>query len=358
MGDRHLLVVSIFAVLLLSANGDTVRAVEERGAVQTEMSAPLTEPGPLAVETIQFPDLKDAQRANRALPIKIHIAKEGGPFPVIILSHGGGGNLDANFAQAHHLATHGFAVLCTEHPGSNTEVLKRGFRIGENLKTMTRDSTEVLGRPKDVSFAIDRAEEWNRSHEKLRGRLDLEHIGVMGHSYGAYTTLVVCGARPVLDWLTPVVPPGKGLAPDLSDPRVDCGVALSPQGPGEPFFVEASFASLKKPLLGITGSRDIQQGGVPAENRRRSYELWPSGDKMLIWLANADHLAFSDPTGSGRIGLPSPSRDDAQPVTRAATLLFFRAHLKQDTGALKLLTVQTLRPYCRGKVDGLEVLIK
>lgn len=222
---------------------------------------------------------------------------------------------------------------------------------------MTRDSTEVLGRPKDISFALDRAEAWNKSHEKLRGRLDLEHIGVMGHSYGAYTTLVICGTRPALDWLTPVVPPGKGLAPDLSDPRVDCGVALSPQGPGEPFFIEESYATLKKPLLGITGSRDTQQGLEP-ENRRRGFELWPAGEKVFIWLANADHLAFSDPTGSGRIGLPSPSREDAQPVTRAATLLFLRGHLKKDAEALKLLTAATLKPYCRGKVDGLEFLTK
>jgi predicted dienelactone hydrolase len=285
----------------------------------------------------------------------VHIPKEGGPFPVVVLSHGGGGNRDANFAQARHLATHGFAVLCTEHPGSNTEVLRRGLRFNENLKAMTRDSTEVLGRPKDVSFVLDRAAEWNRDHERLRGKLDLGRIGMMGHSYGAYTTLVVCGARPALDWLTPAVPPGKGLAPDLSDPRVSCGVALSPQGPGEPFFTEEGYATIRTPLLGITGSRDQQQGLEP-ENRRRGFALWPAGKKTLVWLANAEHLAFSDPEGSGRKGLPSPTRADAQPVTRAATLLFFRAHLQKDDTALKQLTAEALRPYCRGKIDALEVL--
>jgi len=173
----------------------------------------LSLPGPLAVETIDFPDLKDAARDGRPLPVKVHLPDGDGPLPVVVLSHGGGGHRDANFAQARHLATHGFAVLCTEHPGSNTEVLKRGFRFAENLKSMTRDATEVLGRPKDVSFALDRAAEWNRDHERLRGRLDLGQVGMMGHSYGAYTTLVVCGARPALDWLTSPVPPGKGLAP-------------------------------------------------------------------------------------------------------------------------------------------------
>jgi predicted dienelactone hydrolase len=319
----------------------------------------LSAPGPLAAETIDFPDLKDAARDGRPLPVKVHVPEAGGPCPVVVLSHGGGGHRDANFAQAHHLATHGFVVLCTEHPGSNTEVLKRGFRITENLKSMTRDASEVLGRPKDVRFALDRAAEWNRDHERLRSRMDLARVGMMGHSFGAYTTLVVCGARPALDWLAPPVPPGKGLAPDLSDPRVSCGVALSPQGPGEPFFSEAGFATIRTPLLGITGSRDMQQGLDP-ENRRRGFALWPEGNKILLWLANADHTAFSDSTGAPgrRAMLPSAARDDAQPVARAATLLFFRAHLRKEEPAMKLLTAEALRPYCRGKVDSLEVLEK
>jgi predicted dienelactone hydrolase len=135
------------------------------------------------------------------------------------------------------------------------------------LRAMTRDSSEVLGRPKDVSFALDTAEEWNQTHPVLKGPVDLKHVGVIGHSFGAYTTLVTCEARPALDWLKPLVPPGKGLGPDLSDPRVAAGIALSPQGPGEPFFLEESYSTINRPLLGITGTRDQQQG-APPEHRK------------------------------------------------------------------------------------------
>ena len=51
----------------------------------------------------------------------------------------------------------------------------------------TRDADEVLGRPRDVRFAIDRADAWNRTHDILRGRLDLDRVGMMGQSFGAFS---------------------------------------------------------------------------------------------------------------------------------------------------------------------------
>jgi predicted dienelactone hydrolase len=344
-------------VLLGLAVGLVPAVPATAGAAGVPGGSDLAAPGALTVETVQFPDLVDAARAGRRVPIKVHVPTSGGPYPVVVLSHGAGGHWDANFAQVQHLASHGYAVLALEHVGSNTAVMKRSLRWMANLEAMTRDADEVLGRPRDVSFAIDRAEQWNRSHERLRGRLDPTRVGVLGHSFGAYTTLVVAGMRPALDWLVPTVPPGRGLGPDLRDRRVACGVALSPQGPGEPFFTEASYASLAVPLLGISGSRDEQQKARP-ENRRRAFALWPAGDKHLIWLANADHTAFSDSTGSGHAMLPSRSRADVQPVVRAATLAFFDACLKDDASARSRLTTAGLRPYLRGRVDAIEVMSK
>lgn len=310
--------------------------------------------GHFAVKSVAFDELADSARRGRRVPVKVHLPIAGGSCPVVVVSHGGGGNWDANFAQARHLASHGFAVLCLEHVGSNTGRLKAGIRFRDNLKAMTRDTAEVLGRPIDVRFALDRAAEWNRSHKDLKNRLDPGRIGVLGHSFGAFTALAVSGARPALDWLRPVVPPGKGLGPDLGDPRVTACVALSPQGPGEPFFLEDSFAGLARPVLGISGSQDRQQE-APPENRRRFFALSPPGDKIFIWLANADHLAFSDPSGSGRSGLPSRSRSGVQPIVRAATLLFFDHHLRGNRAAGWALSEETLRPLLGGVVDGLDI---
>lgn len=339
----------------------------------------------LAVEILEFPELIDAARpasppaetsrprllprlgedkpaapapSGRRVPIKVHVPATGGPYPLIVVSHGAGGDWDSHFGQAQDLAAHGYAVLCVEHVGSNREKLTKGLRPLKNVDAMIRDADEVLTRPKDVSFAIDRAAEWNATHARLKGRLDVAHVGVMGHSFGAFTTMVACGMRPALDWLTPRVGPGKGLGPDLRDARVACGVALSPQGVGEPFFVRESFASLRAPLLGISGTKDDQQAGQPAASRKDAFALWPKGENRFVWLANARHLDFTSAAGSGGRSLPSASRDDVQPVARAATLAFFDIHLKSSAAAAKTLTPEGLKPSLRGVVTSVEVLTK
>ena len=313
--------------------------------------------GPLTTRTIEFAGLSDPARGGRSVPVKVHVPLWSGPFPVVVVSHGAGGSWDANYAQARHLASHGYVVLALEHPASNGERLRQGMRFAANLRAMTRDASEVLGRPRDVTFALDQAAQWNQSHPELKGAFDFTRVAALGHSFGAYTVLAVCGARPALDWLEPRVEPGRGLGPDLSDPRVKACVALSPQGPGEPYFLEESFTTINRPVLAISGSRDEQQGATPA-NRRRFFELEPAGGKVLVWLVDADHPAFSDASGSRRTSLPSRSRSDVQPIARAATLLFLEAKLRGDADADARLSERGLQPLAHGAVKRVEVLRK
>jgi predicted dienelactone hydrolase len=301
-----------------------------------------------------------AESGGRPVHLKIHIPVSGGSLPLILISHGAGGNWDTHYAQAQHLATQGYAVFCIEHPGSNTERMKSTLRWFQNLKNMIYDSVEVLGRPKDVSFLIDRAAEWNLNHPRLRGRLDLTRIGVLGHSFGAYTVLALAGARPALDWIEPRVEPGKGLGPDLSDGRIQCGIALSPQAPGAPFFLKESYASIKTPILGISGTQDKQQNGEPPIARLEAFKLWPElkGRHAMVWITPAAHLDFTDSTGGDQHGRESETRADVQKVVRAAMTRFFASCLKKNSPPGPALNPESLQPYVGGKVSRVEVLVK
>lgn len=92
---------------------------------------------------------------------------------------------------------------------------------------------------------------------------------------------------------------------------------------------------MKQPLLGISGPQDRQQNGLSAENRKEGFSLWPRGAHKFNWLADAKHLDFTDSVGASRRALPSPTREDVQPLVRAAAVLYLNAHLKGDPESAK-----------------------
>jgi predicted dienelactone hydrolase len=188
--------------------------------------------------------------------------------------------------------------------------------------------------------------------------MDLGRIGVMGHSFGAFTTMVIAGMRPALDWIEPRVDTGKGLGPDLSDQRVKCGVALSPQAPGDPFFLPESYKTLRVPLIGISGTEDRQQNGEAPVARLDSFKLWPEmqGRNIFVWLANAAHLDFTDSTGGEQQGRSSKNRADVQRVVRVAILKFFNQCLRPEASQDPGITTDSLKPYLGGSVNRAEVL--
>ncbi|MEN8183348.1 MAG: hypothetical protein ABFS46_12525 [Myxococcota bacterium] len=249
------------------------------------------------------------------------------PSPLIVLSHGGAGHRGSYEYLAAHLARHGYVVAIPEHVGSSTRALLRGMwerRSGPRavLRAMAEDADEWRARPADVGFVIDRATRWNEADPDLRGGIDLGRVGVLGHSYGAYTALAVAGARVQLEG-TPV---------DLSDPRVDAMVALSPSGPGGwGWFREESYRSVEVPALLVTGSRDAVMPWQSGEWRKQAFDLMPPGPRYCLWLEGVTHLDFAD--------LPFQFRRAAtvHRIVEKTTTAFFDAHLRRDASARETL---------------------
>ncbi len=294
-------------------------------------------PGPYTVRTHECLDLVDEKRQSRPVPLRIYFPAEQEQYPLIVMSHGGGGNTLSMEYQAKHMASYGYVVACPEHVFSNSQRLKYFMRkeggdlsFVKALHAVTVDARSVLGRPKDIRFVIDQMLVLARSDGPLKDKINARKIGMMGHSFGAYTTMVICGAQPVLDYLEPAS--GTGLAGDLSDDRVAFGFAMSPQSPKTVYFNEKSYQTIDRPLVCLTGSRDVQKSfdgeRMKPQARWEVLRLLPEGEKHFVWLKNADHLSFADNRSTKF--LPSLSRGDVQRITRSLMVIFSEYYLKDD----------------------------
>src|SRR5208282_1230123 len=176
-------------------------------------------PGPWPVKTALL-DWKDAQR-NRDVPVKIYYpdAPEQ-KFPVIIFSHGLGGSREGYAYLGQYWAGFGYVCVHLQHVGSDNALWQSvpPAQAMAALRKATVLPENLFNRPLDVSFAIDQLEKLDKDDPLFKGRLDLDHIGLAGHSFGAYTTLAVAGEV----FVTPRGPP---LA--LPDRRVKAAITMS-----------------------------------------------------------------------------------------------------------------------------------
>lgn len=149
----------------------------------------IREPGKMAFTTkqIQLVDQKRDRRFYVDLYIPEH--QKPGKIPVMVISHGLASQPEDFIRAGEIFASHGFFVAMPQHPGSDLQHLQalltgREFEVFERL--------EFINRPLDIQFLIDELERRNIS--EFGDRLNLEAVGVGGHSFGGYTALALAGA--------------------------------------------------------------------------------------------------------------------------------------------------------------------
>ena len=113
-----------------------------------------------------------------------------GETPVVAHSHGLASNPESRRRQAAHMASYSYVVALPQHLGSDT-IQVENFQAGLSREIFL--NTEFIDRPQDISYVIDELE--RRNQAEFGGRLDLENVGVAGHSFGGYTALAVAGAQ-------------------------------------------------------------------------------------------------------------------------------------------------------------------
>ena len=99
--------------------------------------------------------------------------------PLVLFSHGGGGNARQYGWIANRLAAAGFVVAAPDHPGSTT---------GD---ASAHGAVALWNRPGDLTSVLTSLLE----DEALATRIDAARVGVLGFSAGGYAALALAGAR-------------------------------------------------------------------------------------------------------------------------------------------------------------------
>ena len=159
-------------------------------------------------------------------------------FPVIIFSHGIGGLKTQNTTQMEEMASHGYVVFSCDHAYDAGVSIFPGERIIFGKTAIPDDLTkeekwnmrraQLDYRAADIQFMLDEMARGNFLSVALKNSLDLEHIGVFGHSFGGGTSIVVASVDERIDacfgldaWFLPV--PSNVLNSDLKKPFIHLG---------------------------------------------------------------------------------------------------------------------------------------
>jgi predicted dienelactone hydrolase len=270
---------------------------------------------------------------DRRIDVQVwHPPGQGGPWPLVVLSHGTFGRADNAMHIVRELVRHGYMVAAPDYPLSSSNAWTR-IRFA--------DISDVGNQVKDVSFIITSL----LADAELGPRIDRDKIGIAGHSLGAVTSYFTAFGRQTRDPRVKAVAMTGGADPVQTAIENDMGL----WGTGH--------SAVRLPVLFLTAEKDIfarttgRHGAAFARLEGPKYEIVVKGGAHS-WFGdrtdrpadnkNPDCLFFERnmpqmvmPGCEERVPLIGPEKQ--QRITRLAIVNFFDGWLKGDRAALKRL---------------------
>jgi predicted dienelactone hydrolase len=250
----------------------------------------------------------------------------GDNLPLVVISHGRGGDFAGHHDTAEALADAGFVVAAISHPGDTVTDMSR-----------SDDLSALVERPADIKRLID----FMLGASPLAARIDPECIGFFGFSRGGYTGLVLVGANP--DWASTTDLCRKNSShmcqqilskafpgPLTHDPRIKAAVIADPLAV---MFTADSFSAIKVPVQ----LWESQHGGdgVTPQSVAAVGRALPAQHEYHI-VPNAAHFAFLTPCSPAMTAKRPELCTNAPGFDRAAfhnqfdsdVVMFFQTQLK------------------------------
>jgi dienelactone hydrolase len=205
------------------------------------------------------------------------IKLQSGCFPLILFSHGYSGHRRQTTHLCCHLASHGYIVASPDHVGNTMMEIANpsNRRSAEEMSKMALQS--AIDRPKDISFLIDSilsGKTWVPQNS-----VDADKIGISGHSFGGWTTILATSRDERIKAALPLAPGGG-----------DSSESEEEQDENRPLNVIHKFWNRKVGILYLTGEKDNL---VALKGVIDLYKRSPQPKRMVI-LNNADHFHFND----------------------------------------------------------------
>jgi predicted dienelactone hydrolase len=223
----------------------------------------------------------------------------GGPYPLVLFSHGSCGIPRQSLFLTPLLASWGFVVVAPPHPGNTT------FEFPA-CGTPAVQANSFLERPQDMVFVLDRMLAADADPASpFFAAIDEDRIAMTGHSFGGLTTYLVTAIEPRIKVAIPMAP------------------AATPS------------SSLPVPSLTVLGNIDSV---VNNPNARAAFGRSVS-PKLLVEVLNAGHYAFSNACFPGSDCNPpvTLTQAEAHAAVLRYVLPFLKVYLEGDAAWAPLL---------------------
>lgn len=266
--------------------------------------------------------------------------------PIVVISHGLAAEPSFIGYLGQHLASYGFAVLIPRHPGSDSRYMT-AILNGKLRKEVA--PLEFVNRSWDIKHLLDKVTELGTQRDSWANQVNPNQVGVIGISFGGYTSLTLAGAPLNFERLEQECPPKQAnlnlslllqcqarfLPPDsynLADNRVKAAIAISPTI-STVLGVE-SLRQISIPTLLFASSEDILAPAI-AEQIYPFTQL-QTPDKYLALLVNTSHFAAegiaSDiPYVKMPPSLIKAGEQSRESYFKSLTVAFMETHLRNNS---------------------------
>jgi predicted dienelactone hydrolase len=204
-------------------------------------------------------------------------------YPVLIFSHGLSGTKMQNTFQVEQLVSHGYIVVGIDHTYSSAVSIFLDGRVAHYLpiETTSTDPMDKLNDQwvEDAEFVLDQVEKLavNDSEHRFTGRMDMNNVGMFGHSFGGATSVQML----------------------MKDARIKAAInmdgvlygklCIPEEGLNKPFMMMSADSSLQ--ALQDTGNSQFSDLAKKLMGR---FDHIAAGGTYWLTIKNMTHMGFSD----------------------------------------------------------------